>query len=385
MRAPRVVLMGSMGSQPFAGMAWQVLHYLEGLRRLGYHVHYVEDTGGWPYDAEQNTLTDDCGYTVRYIAQLMEWCDLPDRWAYQLGSETFGLSDQQLAGVFDDADALINLTGSTVLREEHLRVPVRIYLETDPVMPQIEVAQGRQFTIDLLGAHTHHFTYGENLGGRDCQVPLDCFAYLPTRQPVVLDWWTAEDGPARDGRFTTIASWRQDGKDIEWNGETYYWSKHLEFLKILDLPRRTERALELALACGDPDATQLLHAHGWRTVDASIVSKDITSYRDYILGSSGEFTVAKDQNIRLRSGWFSDRSACYLAAGKPVITQDTAFGNSLPTGNGLFSFREMGDILDAFETIESDPRGHEHAAREIAAEYFAAEKVVADLMAGAGC
>src|SRR5262249_11843122 len=158
-------------------------------------------------------------------------------------------------------------------------------------------------------------------------------------QPVVLDWWQSEEEAPRRPlfRFTTIASWQQSGKDIEWDGETYLWSKHHEFLKFIDLPRRTGQALELALACGDAEALRLLAAHGWQTVDALALSRDIHPYRDYILGSAGEFTVAKDQNIRLRSGWFSDRSACYLAAGKPVLTQDTAFGNVLPTGRGLFA------------------------------------------------
>ncbi|MDQ3929823.1 MAG: hypothetical protein M3328_11860, partial [Chloroflexota bacterium] len=255
----RLVVLGMMGRTPFAGVAWQVLHYLEGFRRLGHDVYYVEDTGDWPYDPEQNTITDDCSYTVNYIARLMAWCGLPDRWAYRAvtqGGRTYGLSESQLSRLFEQADALVNLTGATVLRDEHLRVPVRIYLETDPVLPQIEVALGRRFTIDMLSAHTHHFTYGENLGAPDCGVPLECYDYLPTRQPIILDWWTSGDSRLPNGNnqhsagrpFTTVASWQQSGKDIEWNGEAYTWSKHLEFLKFIDLPRRTQQPLELALA-----------------------------------------------------------------------------------------------------------------------------------------
>jgi hypothetical protein len=268
-------------------------------------------------------------------------------------------------------------------------VPVRIYLETDPVLPQIEVAQGRRFTIDLLKAHTHHFTYGENLGAPDCLVPVGPFRYFPTRQPVVLEWWrpkvaAAQAGDTEGRRFTTVASWQQSGKDIGWNGAIYAWSKHHEFLKFLDLPRRTSQVLELALACGDNDALKMLKDHGWHVVDALGLSKDCFPYRDYILSSDGEFTVAKDQNIRLRSGWFSDRSASYLAAGKPVITQDTAFGNALPTGRGLFAFRTMADIVAALDAIAADYAGHSRAAREIAGDHFAAEKVVGRLMQQAG-
>jgi hypothetical protein len=385
-----VVVLGMMGRTPFAGVAWQVLHYLEGFRRLGCDVYYVEDTGDWPYDPEQNTVTDDCSFTTRYLARWMTWCGLPERWAYVAaaqGGRCYGLSDDEVASLFRRADALVNLTGATVLREPHLRVPVRIYLETDPVLPQVEVAQGRSFTINLLAAHTHHFTYGENLGAPDCGVPVGRFAYRPTRQPVVLEWWAP--GPrgvsAPEGeRFTTVASWEQSGKDLEWQGEVYTWSKHHEFLKFLDLPRRTRQRFELALACDDAETLRLLRGHGWRVRDALALSRDCLPYREFLAGSRGEFTVAKDQNIRLRSGWFSDRSACYLAAGRPVVTQDTGFGNVLSTGRGLFAFRTMDDVLSALDQIDADYERHCRAARDLAAEHFAAERVLGRLLAEAG-
>ncbi len=384
----RIIILGMMGRAPFAGVAWQVLHYLEGLRRLGHDVAYVEDTGDWPYDPEQNSITDDCTYTVHYIGRLLAWCGLGDRWAYRAaaqGDRYFGPLAARADRLFEEADALVNLTGATVLRDEHLRVPVRVFLETDPVRPQVEVAQGRRFTIDLLAAHTHHFSFGENLGAPDCRVPLGRFAYRPTRQPVVLDWWgPPAGGPPAGAPFTTVASWQQSGKDVEWEVETYYWSKHLEFLKFLDLPRQTRQPFELALASGDAKALALLRANGWRVVDALALSKDTLPYRDYVVGSAGEFTVAKDQNIRLRSGWFSDRSACYLAAGRPVITQDTAFGNVLPTGRGLFAFRTMDDVLGAVDAVLTNYGRHSRAAREVAAEHFAAEKVLGRLCAEVG-
>jgi hypothetical protein len=150
-RPMKLVVLGIMGRSPFAGVAWQALHYLEGFRRLGHEVFYVEDTGTWPYDAELNTITDDCQYPLAYIARMMNWCGLADHWAYRsaVDGSTFGLSEAQVAHVWESADALINLTGATVLRDEHMRVPVRIYLETDPVLPEIEVAQGRQLTLEL--------------------------------------------------------------------------------------------------------------------------------------------------------------------------------------------------------------------------------------------
>ena len=397
---PRLVVLGILGEIPLAGVVWQVLHYLEGFRRLDFDVYYVEDTGNWPYDPKQNTVTDDCTYAVNLIGQLMSAYGWSDRWAYRLGAQggrTFGLSESQLAQLFEQADILVNVTGSTVLRSEHLQVPVRVYLETDPVLPQIEIAKGNQFYIDLLNAHTHHFTYGENIGSPDCNVPAGRFPYRPTRQPIVLDWWAGathqpEASEISNPYFTTIANWRQSGKDIEWNGDTYTWSKHHQFLKFIDLPRRTTQLLELALAVqekweedekdwvpqheDDAEAIRLLTSYGWRITNGLRLSTNISSYRNYIVESRGEFTVAKDQYARLKSGWFSDRSACFLAAGRPVITQDTGFGKFIPTGEGLFSFTTMEDIVAALETINHDYEKHSRIARSIAVEYFAAEKVL---------
>jgi hypothetical protein len=188
---------------------------------------------------------------------------------------------------------------------------------------------------------------------------------------------------ANGAAFNTIATWRNKGKNIVYNGETFYWSKDREFKKVLDLPKRRPIPFELAVGV-DNKNRELLKANQWRVTDPIKLSSDTTSYREFILKSRGEFTVAKDQNIRLRSGWFSDRSACYLAASRPVINQDTAFGNYLPTGKGLFSFQSMEDILVAIDAIESDYQGNCLAAREIAAEHFAAEKVLQSLMTRAG-
>lgn len=385
----RLVVIGIMGCTPFAGVAWQVLHYLEGFRRLGHDVFYIEDTGAWPYDPEQGSITDDCRYTVNYIARLMDWCGLTDRWAYRFGIDgrTFGLSDSQVLRLFERADALVNLCGAAVLRDEHLRVPIRIYLETDPVLPQIQVAKGVKRTIDWLSAHTHHFTFGENIGTRDCLVPAERFEYHPTRQPIVLDWWKPnEPSPLlpKTGRFTTVSSWQQSGKDIEWNGDTYLWSKHIEFLKFIDLPRLAPQQIELALACKDPEVIKLLTSKGWRVVDAIALSTDISPYHDYILASRGEFTVAKDQYVRPHSGWFSDRSACYLAAGRPVITQNTGFGKVLPTGEGLFCFNTMEDIVTAFDNINTNYEKNCRKAKEIAEGYFGYDKVLRNLLKTAG-
>jgi hypothetical protein len=384
----RVLVLGIAGRLPFAGVAWQTLHYLEGLRRLGHDVHYAEDTGEWPFDVERNAITEDPSYTVGYLARVMDWGGFGDRWMYVAASEgrrVYGVAAAAARDVLDGAEVLINLSGATALRDEHLRVPVRIYLETDPVLPQLEIASGRRRTIDHLAHHTHHVTFAENLGGADCEVPAVPVSYRPTRQPVVLDWWSPPTGPSdAPPRFTTIASWRQTEKDVEWQGRMLRWSKDERFARVLELPRRARARFELALAEVDADSIHRLTGHGWRVIDAVALTKDLLPYRDYVWGSHAEFTVAKAQNVCLRSGWFSDRSACYLAAGRPVVTEDTAFARVLPIGRGLFAFRGLDEAVAAVDAIMTNYRSHQQAAREIAREYFAADRVVADLLRGAG-
>ena len=176
------------------------------------------------------------------------------------------------------------------------------------------------------------------------------FSFHPTRQPIVLDLWQAHHPEKNAEAFTTIGNWQQPWR-LTFRGELYHWSKHYEFLKFVDLPQHTAQRFELALASCPPQDKQMLEGYGWRVSDALNVSRDIDAYRAYILKIRGEFTVAKDQNVRLRSGWFSDRSATYLAAGRPVITQETGFSHILPTGMGLFAFSTRREILGAVDAI----------------------------------
>jgi hypothetical protein len=383
----RIVIAGGVGAMPFAGVAWQVLHYLEGFRRLGHQVFYLEDTQRWPYDPVVQTVCDDATPAIAYVKNLMSRCGLETGWAYRdvaTGGTLHGVSEHELARTLAEGDVLMNLSGVTVLREEHLKIPVRVYLETDPVLPQIEVAQGRRFTIDLLAAHTHHFTYGANFGAADCGVPLERFTYRATRPPVVLDWWSSgrRNGALSPlGRaFTTISNWRQTSKDIVWNGRKLTWSKDVQFMRFIELAGRVETPLELALALDDEEVLARLRRAGWGVRHAGALSKDLDAYRAYIRSSAGEFSVAKEQNIVLRSGWFSDRTAAYLAASRPAIVQDTAFDCALPTGEGLLAFNDLDEAQRAFEDVLSDYPRHCRAARLIAENYLSADVVLTDLL-----
>jgi hypothetical protein len=375
----RIIVAGGVGAMPFAGVSWQILHYLEGFRRLGHDVFYLEDTQRWPYDPVNETVCDDAGPAIAYIDALMSAHEF--EWSYRdvASDELFGCSEKALTDMLSTADLLVNVSGVMVLRDEHMRVPLRVYLETDPVLPQIEIAKGNEFTIDMLSAHTHHFTYGENFGAADCEVPLGGFDYYPTRQPVVLEWWHSY-GPPTEHAFTTVANWHQNSKDIEWNGRLLTWSKDVQFKRFMSLPSRVEVPVELALAADDDGAVSRLQEAGWRVRPAAPLSKNIDAYRDYVRASLGEFSVAKEQYALLRSGWFSDRTACYLAAGRPAIVQDTGFDRALPAGEGLLKFGTLDEAVAAFETVCSDYASHARAAREIAGEHLRAETVLGRLI-----
>jgi hypothetical protein len=383
----RLVILGMMGRSPFGGQTWLYLNWLRALHQLDYEVWYVEDDTVWPYDPEQNTVTDDCSYAVRHISGCMERIGLPDRWAFRLADRKgacWGMSVSELDKLYRSCDVLLNVVGATDLHEEHLAAPLRVYVETDPVTAELRLANGDEHTRIAFANHHAIVTYGENYGAPDCGVPLNGISYGKTRQPIDLSLWPmAYDPEARF--FTTIGNYRQSGGDVKYNGEIYRWSKHHEWEKFLDLPRRARQPFELAMMPDDPADRRRLQAHGWRLVSPFQMSLDVfDDYPAYFRRSRAEFTVAKDQNVRLRSGWFSERDACYLACGKPVVAQDTGFSNVLPTGAGLFAFTTMDDALAAVENINSDYRRHCEAARAIAEEYFEARLVAARLLADIG-
>jgi hypothetical protein len=385
MRRKTILLLHLAGRIPLAGVAWQTLHHALALKKLGYEVYYIEDSGAPPYDPRLRTVVDDCSYNVEFLERLMERCDLQGRWSYwDMEHDTYyGLDRDDVRRAYSEADVIFNLCGATRLREEHLVCPIRIYLQTDPVYEQMKQALGHQSTRESIAAHTHFFTYGENLGGHDCGVPLDDFPWHTTRPPVLLDLWDYRLNPAAKN-FTTITVWRNTGKDIVFNGDTYYWSKHLNFIEFQDLPSLTSQPFELALDTDGDTTAHPLREKGWCVIDAFKKSRDLECYRDYVYGSRGEFTVSKDLVVRTNSGWFSDRSVCYLAAGKPVITQETGFSKFIATGRGLFSFTDMDDVLAALDEINSNYAHHCKAAREIATEYFSADKVLGAVLEEAG-
>jgi hypothetical protein len=376
-----ILVLHVAGQIPLAGVAWQALHHVLGLRRLGHDVWYIEDSGARPYDPRRQALADDCSYNVAFLRNMMERFDLGDRWAYWDGitGTWHGLPGARVAELYGAADALINLSGATHLRDEHMACPIRVFVDTDPGYEQARLAEGDAAARRYLGAHTHHFTYGENLGQPDCTIPIVDFTWHPTRPPVLLDLWDA--GCVAAGPFfTSVATWENKGKDIVIAGETYRWSKHVNFLQFLDLPRLALQPCRLAMWSPTVEVEQRVRAAGWDIVDPVPVSADMQPYRDFIVTSRAEFTVAKDIYVRARTGWFSDRSACYLAAGRPVVTQDTGFSKNIPSGAGLFAFSTIEEIREAIGRINGDYMNQCHAAREVAHACFDADVVLRDLL-----
>ncbi len=216
-------------------------------------------------------------------------------------------------------------------------------------------------------------------------MPLHGFRWLPTRQPVVTDLWENGGGLPVGGLFSTIANWSTSGlKDIEWRGEKYLWSKSPEFVRFAAAPKLAGEEFEIAVTIAETETRNLFKASGWRFASPVEMSIDYDSYKDYIRNSKGEFTVAKDQYVRLKTGWFSDRSACYLAAGRPVITQETGFSRYYGGGAGLFAFETLEEVAEAVRRINADYAAHSRAALDIGKEYFEAEKVLASLLERAG-
>jgi hypothetical protein len=370
----RIVVTGLIGQYPIGGNAWAYFQWVLGLSRLGHDVFYFEDTGQWPYNPIEGGVSGGCDYNVQYIDSIMTDHGLGERWAYRFPweSQWFGLSDKARAEILSSADLLINVSGTLERPDEYRTIERLAYVDTDPVFTQVKLARGQHDFKALVDAHDVHFTFGE--------VPSDLVPdtghnWLPTRQPVTLAEWT----PVEEHRdtFTTVMNWTSFNT-VSYNGRTY-GQKDVEFMKFVDLPQLAAPAeFELAVNSGKTKRTpyDLLKHKGWSVVDPGVVCPDLQSYRNYLRTSFGEWTVAKNGYVEGRSGWFSERSAVYLASGRPVITQDTGFGSVLPVGKGLRSFKTVEEAVEAVRDVRSDHPGECQAARAIAEEYFDSAKVL---------
>jgi len=389
MKRKRTVVMGFMGSMPIAGVIWQHIHYLVGLQRLGHDVYYIEDSARLPYNPETFEINNEFDYAAWLLNRLSQEFGFKNRWGfcarYLPGTPTAGLPLKKIRQLYRDADAILNICGAQEFNDDLLVSDSILYIESDPGVEQIKIDKGVRSTVSYLGRHHALFTFGENVGTKSFPVPTHGFKWLPTRQPVVTDLWKTNRSPSRAAVFTSVANWSTSGlKDITWRGEKYLWSKSREFLRFISAPKESGETFELATNINDAKTRANFERRGWRLSSPLQMSVDYWLYRDYIRRSKGEFTVAKDQYVRLNTGWFSDRSVCYLAAGRPVIIQETGFTKIYGGKAGLLSFRSLGEIVDAVKMINADYVKHSRAARALAREFFEAKKVLKSILDHAG-
>jgi hypothetical protein len=385
MRSRTIVVLGRMATMPVPGVIWQTAHYLHGFERLGFDVWYVEAHGSGLRDYANQSDPHGTKGGASFLAGVLAALGMGSRWALDPvhSGEVQGISRHQLDSLYGSADLIVNLHGGTIPREEHSRTGRLMYVETDPVEVQFQLATNDAEAIAYLEPHCWFFTFGERYGKPGCGLPVSSrFDFKSTRQPIVMDWWTA-DAPRGDS-YSTIGNWRQHHSTVVAEGRRLYWSKDQQWEAFMPLPERTGASFELALSSIDQNAVDRLTARGWTVVPPFAQPGETDEYRRFVTSSRGEFTVAKEQNVVLRTGWFSDRSATYLAAGRPVLTQNTGFDTALPVGEGLLTFTDLDSAVAALEQVENDWDHHSLAARRIASEYFDSDRVLTDLLDAAG-
>ncbi|MGR8921179.1 MAG: hypothetical protein ACU85V_16300 [Gammaproteobacteria bacterium] len=374
----RVVVSGLLVQYPLGGMTWHYLQYIAGLRALGHEVFYLEDTGQYPFDPVSGGLTNDPTRNLAYLVGVFEALADGVAWAYRFPWEStwYGAGEAAARRALREADVILNVSGVLQKPGAWARDGVLALIDTDPVFTQIKLLQGRRDFVSAVDAHDRHFTFGETL---PATLAATGHAWLPTRQPVLLDLWRTDVPPGR--RYTTIMNWTSY-KPVQFDGATF-GQKDVELERLLDLPADLAPGLlELAVNDGKTRRTPVdrLRRQGWQVEHPDAVCGDWDAYRDYVQGSRGEFSVAKNGYVQGRCGWFSERSACYLAAGRPVVTQDTGFSGVLPTGEGLLAYTDRGEAARCLQQVEADYARHARAARSLAADYFDAARVLGALL-----
>lgn len=378
MSAPIAVVVGFAGKWPLAGLMLYNLHYLAGLAELGYEVHYVERQNGLDYyDPDLDEMTEDFGLGLETLRSALPGIGIgPDRFSLvDRDGGCHGAGWEALEGALDRARFVLTIADATWF-DQLERCPRRAFVDGDPLFTQAAMLGGDP-NCRALERYDVLFTYGTRIGQRGCELPDAGRSWIPTRPVVATRLW--ENGPLRaDGRapVTTVMNWSASG-DVRLNGHVY-GQKGRELERLIDLPARTER--RLVLAAGGPAPRDRLRADGWELVNPLEVTGSLQAYRDFIAGSFADLGIAKHAYVASGSGWFSDRSTCYLGAGRPVLHQETGFSDWLPTGEGVFAFRGVDDVVEALEEIDRDHGRHARAARAIAEEHFEARDVIARML-----
>lgn len=374
-----IVLSGAIGRSYVGGQAWAYMHYLSGLRALGHDVYYLEDCGeeSWVYNWEERRLTTELDYPAAYVRRCLGLIGFEDKWIYRAGSEARGIPLRRFREICGAADLLlVRAVPLTMWRDEYDLPRKRAFIDVDPGFTQIRLLNGDKDLLTTVGRCERLFTFGQRIGEPDCPIPSAGREWLRTVPPVYLPCWPVSQEDATC--FTSVIRWR-GFQDAQYNG-VKYGQRDQEFPRFLDLPGLTTQPLRIAVLGADLDS---LEAHGWDAVPGETESLTPDQYREFIGRSRAEFGVAKQLYVEMRSGWFSDRSVCYLASGRPVLVQSTGIESWLSVGEGIATFRTLQEAQAGIELLNSCYERHRRAARDIAATVFATDKVLPPLVAAA--
>lgn len=373
----RIIVLGYIVRGPLGGLAWHHLQYVMGLVRLGHEVYFVEDSDDYPscYDPMRGVTDTDPTYGLQFTKHAFEKLGLGDCWAYfdAHRSQWLGPCSDNILSICLEADLLLNISGMNPLRPWLLEIPRRVLIDTDPVFTQIRHLSDPSALSQAL-QHTAFLSFGENIDSSLSTIPDDGLPWKATRQPIVLDAWPITPEPAQ-GMFTTVMQW--NSYPARQYQERRYGMKSDSFAPYLNLPEKVGTIFELAVGRAPHD---LLSSRGWVLRDSLELTRDPWTYQSYIQQSKAEFSVAKHGYVVTHSGWFSERSACYLASGRPVLTQETGFSQWLETGSGIIPFSTSEEVMAGIEEINSHYEFHCRAARGIAEEFFEAGKILSSLL-----
>lgn len=403
----RIIVTGLIAQHPMlGGMTWHYLQYLIGLKKLGHDVYYFEDSGEWPYNFDggpsgNDWIVRDPKNNLEHLSNVMSRFGLENKWAYRFPIEPrwYGLPDAERKMVINSADMLINVSGSLEQPQRYRDIPILVYIDTDPVVTQIKLENKEIDFCSRVNAHDIHFTFGECLNESSFGAGHN---WLPTRQPIILSEWKPVE--THNNSYTTIMNWTSY-KPLVYKGRTY-GQKDIQFKKFISLPSRLS-SIKMTIAMSGTEHKEwvtedvvdrklnetnkkskleqespsiLLLRNGWNIVDSVDVCGDIDKYRHFIKTSKAEWSVAKDAYVSGQPGWFSERSACYLAAGRPVIVQDTGFSNVFPVGEGIVPFNTLEEAIEAIENVELNYERHSIVSRGIADDIFNSDIVLNKLI-----
>jgi hypothetical protein len=375
----RIIVGGYIGLYPTGGAVWDYIQYPLGLSLIGHDVYYIEDTMQYPVFQTNGKEWNDASGCVEFLESTMKTFGLEGRWAYRdvASGQCYGLPINKVLELCRTADLFINISCSTFMREEYLSIPNRILIDSDPMFTQIQYfnelkEQKSTSTKQMVESHNYLFSFGENIGSVDCKIPLFGFKWISTHQPICFDLWQYT-GMTRNASFTSIMNW--SGRERLIYDHQEWGQKDIEFEKFKTLPGRLpdinfEMVINKPLNKESHYDSEALEDLGWKILDPQTAVSNLKDYRDFILNSTGEFSIAKQTYVNSKSGWFSCRSACYLAAGKPVVTQETGWSKYIPSGHGLFSFTNMETAVDAIQRIQSDREYHSKKAKGNSARIF---------------